>query len=80
MGEFWSARVNDAYRALAVREGNIFTWFWIGTHDEYERMLNGCDVPTPGRVRGPASRAGVGERLGDHLGQPGTVTALEAPL
>ena len=41
MGEFWSARVNDAYRAVAVREGNIFTWFWIGPHDEYERMLNG---------------------------------------
>ena len=41
VGEFWSARVNDAYRALAVREGNIFTWFWIGAHDEYERMLNG---------------------------------------
>ena len=41
VGEFWSARVNDAYRALAVREGNIFTWFWIGPHDEYERIING---------------------------------------
>lgn len=40
VGEFWSARVNDAYRALAVREGNISTWFWIGSHEEYERMLN----------------------------------------
>jgi hypothetical protein len=26
---------------LAVREGNAFTWFWIGPHDEYERILNG---------------------------------------
>ena len=26
---------------LAVREGNIFTWFWIGPHDEYERIING---------------------------------------
>lgn len=41
VGEFWSARVNDAYRALAVREGNIFTLFWIGPHDEYERIING---------------------------------------
>lgn len=41
VGEFWSARVNDAYRALAVREGNTFTWFWIGSHDEYERILDG---------------------------------------
>ena len=41
VGEFWSARVTGAYRALAVREGNTFTWFWIGPHDEYERMLEG---------------------------------------
>jgi hypothetical protein len=41
VGEFWSARVTDACRALAVREGNVFTWFWIGSHDEYERLLNG---------------------------------------
>ena len=40
VGEFWSARVTDAFRALAVREENIFTWFWIGPHDEYERILN----------------------------------------
>ena len=39
VGEFWSARVNDAYRALAVREENVFTWFWIGPHDEYLRLL-----------------------------------------
>jgi hypothetical protein len=25
VGEFWSARVMDAYRALAVREENVFT-------------------------------------------------------
>ena len=41
VGEFWSVRVSDSYRALAVREGNVFTWFWIGTHDEYERMIKG---------------------------------------
>ena len=41
MGEFWSARVNDAHRVLAVREGNVSTWFWIGPLDEYERMING---------------------------------------
>jgi len=39
VGEFWSARVTGACRALAVREGNTFTWFWIGLHDEYERMF-----------------------------------------
>ena len=40
VGEFWSARVTDAYRALAFRDRNIFTWFWIGSHDEYQRILN----------------------------------------
>jgi hypothetical protein len=24
---------------LAVREGDVFTWFWIGTQDEYERLV-----------------------------------------
>ncbi len=40
VGGFWSVRVNAAYRALAVREGNVFTWFWIGSHDDYERLIN----------------------------------------
>ena len=39
VGAFWSARVTDSCRALAFREGNVFTWFWIGTHDDYERLL-----------------------------------------
>jgi D-hexose-6-phosphate mutarotase len=39
VGDLWSARVTDAYRALAIREGLTFVWFWIGSHDEYERLL-----------------------------------------
>lgn len=39
VGGFWCVRVTDAYRALAVRDGNKFTWVWIGSHDEYERMI-----------------------------------------
>jgi hypothetical protein len=35
----YSARVGIQYRALGVLEGNTVTWFWIGTHDEYERLL-----------------------------------------
>ena len=41
VGEFWSVRVTGAYRALAVREENTFTWFWIGPQDEYERIFEG---------------------------------------
>jgi hypothetical protein len=39
VGEFWSVRVTDSYRALAFREGTVFTWFWIGPHDEYARII-----------------------------------------
>jgi hypothetical protein len=27
------------YRALGLLKGDTVTWFWIGTHDEYERLL-----------------------------------------
>lgn len=41
VGKFWSARVGLNHRALAVEDGNDFIWVWIGTHDQYERMLKG---------------------------------------
>jgi hypothetical protein len=41
IGELWSARVDQAYRALAVEDGEDFIWVWVGTHDEYERILKG---------------------------------------
>ncbi len=39
VGGFWSARVGLGYRALAVADGEDFIWVWIGTHDDYERMI-----------------------------------------
>jgi hypothetical protein len=39
IGELWSARVGIHHRALAVRGGDGYTWFWIGTHAEYDRQL-----------------------------------------
>lgn len=41
VGSFWSVRVSRSYRALAVRRGNGFYWFWIGPHDEYEQLIEG---------------------------------------
>ena len=35
----YSARVSDSYRVLGLMEGDTVIWFWIGDHDEYERML-----------------------------------------
>jgi hypothetical protein len=39
VGAFWSARVGRDYRALAIEEDGDFFWFWIGTHDEYNRLI-----------------------------------------
>ena len=39
VGTLWSARVSLAYRALAVQDGDDFIWVWIGSHDEYHRIL-----------------------------------------
>jgi hypothetical protein len=38
-GPYWSARITRAYRALAIQVPDGFLWFWIGTHDEYERII-----------------------------------------
>jgi hypothetical protein len=40
-GTFWSARIDIAHRALAVADGPDFIWVWIGTHDEYDRLIRG---------------------------------------
>ena len=36
----WSVRVTLNHRALGVLDGNTVTWFWIGTHDQYEQFLS----------------------------------------
>jgi hypothetical protein len=36
----WSSRITDGYRALALKKGDDYYWFWIGSHDEYEALLN----------------------------------------
>jgi hypothetical protein len=39
IGKFWSVRAGINYRALAYKDGDDYIWVWIGTHDEYERIL-----------------------------------------
>lgn len=41
IGRFWSVRAGIGHRALAVQEGTIAVWFWIGDHDEYDRIISG---------------------------------------
>lgn len=35
----YSIRIGSHYRALGLLHGDTVTWFWIGSHDEYERLL-----------------------------------------
>jgi hypothetical protein len=37
--EVWSARVTLDFRALAVKTGTDFLWFWIGDHKTYDKLL-----------------------------------------
>lgn len=40
VGDYWSARVTGAYRAIGIMDGDTVIWFFIGTHAEYERLLS----------------------------------------
>jgi hypothetical protein len=39
VGQFWSVRVGLHYRALAVEDGADVVWVWIGTHAQYDRLV-----------------------------------------
>ena len=41
VGRFWSARVGLHYRALSIEHGTDLVWFWIGPHNEYDRLISG---------------------------------------
>ena len=36
---YWSAKVGDNYRALAVEYEQGYIWFWIGDHDKYMLLI-----------------------------------------
>jgi hypothetical protein len=37
---YYSARVGLGYRALAALDADIATWFWIGSHADYDKLLS----------------------------------------
>jgi len=39
VGKLWSARAGINHRALAIADGQDFVWVWIGSHDEYRRLI-----------------------------------------
>lgn len=39
--DLWSVRVSSGYRALALKKGEDYYWIWIGSHDDYETLIDG---------------------------------------
>ena len=39
LDDLWSTRVVLHYRPLAVKVSDGFLWFWIGTHEEYDDIV-----------------------------------------
>ena len=39
IGPLWSVRVGEQYRALGYDVQDGVHWFWIGTHNDYDRLV-----------------------------------------
>jgi hypothetical protein len=39
VGKYWSARIGLSYRVLGQDSPLGIVWFWIGPHEEYERLI-----------------------------------------
>jgi hypothetical protein len=37
--KYWSVRIGLGHRALARKVGDDFRWHWIGSHEEYDRLI-----------------------------------------
>lgn len=38
--ELWSIRIGLKYRALGVQKDENVIWFWIGNHNEYDKLIS----------------------------------------
>ena len=38
--QLWSVRITDNYRALGLEKPEGIVWFWIGTHSDYDAILD----------------------------------------
>jgi len=36
----YSVRVGIGWRAVGLREGDVMLWFWIGSHNDYEKLID----------------------------------------
>lgn len=35
----FSARISRGYRTLGIRTEDVMIWFWIGSHDDYDKLI-----------------------------------------
>ncbi len=40
IGDVWSVRASRHYRALGIDVEDGILWIWIGSHSEYDRLVN----------------------------------------
>lgn len=36
----YSIRISLDYRAIGEKEGDEITWFWIGSHSDYDKLIS----------------------------------------
>jgi mRNA-degrading endonuclease RelE of RelBE toxin-antitoxin system len=38
--QIYSIRIGTHYRALGTKDGNEITWYWIGSHADYDTLIS----------------------------------------
>ena len=36
----YSVRISRDYRAVGTQEGDTIIWFWVGSHEDYSKLLS----------------------------------------
>ncbi len=39
VANYWSVRIGINYRAIAIQINEGLLWFWIGSHNEYNKIV-----------------------------------------
>jgi len=40
VGKLYSVRIDLFYRALAYKDEDFYIWIWLGSHSEYDQLIN----------------------------------------
>ncbi|HPP22363.1 MAG: hypothetical protein WBL15_08060 [Phycisphaerae bacterium] len=42
--DLWSVRITNDYRAVGRWRGDVILWFFIGSHTDYQKLLDRIDL------------------------------------